>query len=189
MTLRIATCRPLPEPDVDENLLLEENIDGMDVFCAVTNAEEANILSALLAKRLGAAKVMALINRPAYAEMMENDKIDVAISPQTVTIGSLLEKVRRGDVVRVHSLRRGNAEAIEAIVHGDPRTSRVVGRTVEQVALPPGASIAAVVRGDEVIMAHHDTCLEEGDHVILFLTDRRQVEAVEKLFQAQPTYL
>lgn len=173
----------------DEELLLEENIDSTDVFCAVTNAEEANILSALLAKRLGAAKVMALINRPAYAELMENDKIDVAISPQTVTIGSLLEKVRRGDVVRVHSLRRGNAEAIEAIVHGDPRTSRVVGRTVEQVQLPPGTSIAAVVRGDDVIMAHHDTSLEEGDHVILFLTDRRQVDAVEKLFHAQPSFL
>lgn len=173
----------------DEELLLEENIDSTDVFCAVTNAEEANILSALLAKRLGAAKVMALINRPAYAELMEHDKIDVAISPQTVTIGSLLEKVRRGDVVRVHSLRRGNAEAIEAIVHGDPRTSRVVGRTVEQVHLPPGTSIAAVVRGDDVIMAHHDTSLEEGDHVILFLTDRRQVDAVEKLFHAQPSFL
>ncbi|MFM7066580.1 MAG: Trk system potassium transporter TrkA, partial [Gammaproteobacteria bacterium] len=157
----------------DEELLLEENIDDMDVFCAVTNAEEANILSALLAKRLGAAKVMALINRPVYAEMMENDRIDIAISPQTITIGSLLEKVRRGDVVRVHSLRRGNAEAIEAIAHGDPRTSRVVGRTVEQVPLPPGASIGAVVRGDDVIMAHHDTLLEDGDHVILFLTDRR----------------
>jgi trk system potassium uptake protein TrkA len=173
----------------DEELLLEENIDDMDVFCAVTNAEEANILSALLAKRLGAAKVMALINRPVYAEMMENDRIDIAISPQTITIGSLLEKVRRGDVVRVHSLRRGNAEAIEAIVHGDPRTSRVVGRTIEQVPLPPGASIGAVVRGDEVIMAHHDTLLEEGDHVILFLTDRRHVDAVERLFQTQSPLL
>jgi len=173
----------------DEELLLEENIDDMDVFCAVTNAEEANILSALLAKRLGAAKVMALINRPVYAEMMENDRIDIAISPQTITIGSLLEKVRRGDVVRVHSLRRGNAEAIEAIAHGDSRTSRVVGRTVEQVPLPPGASIGAVVRGDDVIMAHHDTLLEDGDHVILFLTDRRHIDAVEKLFQTQSPML
>lgn len=173
----------------DEDLLLEENIDDADVFCALTNAEEANILSSLLARKLGAAKVMALINRPAYAEMMESDRIDVAISPQTITIGSLLAYVRRGDVVKVHSLRRGAAEAIEAIVHGDPRTSRVVGRTVEEVALPTGASIGAVVRGDEVIMAHHDTRLEEGDHVILFLTDRRHVEAVEKLFHAQPSLL
>ena len=173
----------------DEELLIEENIDSMDVFCAVTNTEEANILSSLLAKKLGAAKVMALINRQAYADMMENDRIDVAISPQTITIGSLLEKVRRGDVVRVHSLRRGTAEAIEAIVHGDPRISQVVGRTIEQVPLPPGASIGAVVRGEEVLMAHHDICLEEGDHVILFITDSRHVEAVEKLFQAPPSFL
>ena len=76
----------------------------------------------MLAKRLGARKVMALINRPTYAELMESGSIDIAISPQTVTIGSLLAHVRKGDVVRVHSLRRGAAEAIEAIVHGDAGT-------------------------------------------------------------------
>jgi trk system potassium uptake protein TrkA len=167
----------------DEELLLEENIDSADVFAAVTNAEEANILSAMLAKRLGANKVMALINRPSYAELMERGSIDIAISPQTITIGSLLAHVRRGDVVKVHSLRRGAAEAIEAIAHGDTRTSKVVGRHVGQIKLPEGATIGAVVRGDDVIMAHHDTTIAEGDHVVLFLTDRRHVEAVEKLFQ------
>src|SRR5678816_181013 len=96
----------------DEELLLEENIDSADFFISVTNAEEANILSAMLAKRLGCHKVVALINRPAYAELMESTSIDVALSPQQVTIGSLLAHVRRGDVVRVHSLRRGAAEAV-----------------------------------------------------------------------------
>ncbi len=164
----------------DEELLIEENIDSADVFCAVTNAEEANILSAMLAKRLGAHRVMALINRPAYAELMQSGPIDVAISPQSVTIGSLLAHVRRGDVVRVHSLRRGAAEAIEAIAHG---TRKVVGRRVEEVKLPKGATIGAIVRGQDVIMAHHDTLIEADDHVIVFLTDRRHVEAVERLFQ------
>lgn len=168
----------------DEELLLEENIDDADVFVSLTNTEEANILSAMLAKRLGAHRVMALINRPAYAELMEGGTIDVAISPQTITIGALLEHVRRGDVVRVHSLRRGAAEAIEAIVHGDSRSSPVVGRTIEQISLPPGTTIGAIVRGDDVIMAHHDTVIAADDHVILFLTDRRHVEAVGKLFQA-----
>jgi trk system potassium uptake protein TrkA len=168
----------------DEELLLEENIDDADVFVSLTNAEEANILSAMLAKRLGAHRVMALINRPSYAELMEGGTIDVAISPQTITIGALLEHVRRGDVVRVHSLRRGAAEAIEAIVHGDSRSSPVVGRTIENIALPPGTTIGAIVRGDDVIMAHHDTVIQADDHVILFLTDRRHVEAVGKLFQA-----
>ncbi len=166
----------------DEELLIEENIDSTDVFAAVSNSEEANILSAMLAKRLGATKVMALINRPAYTELVESSSIDIAISPQTITIGSLLAHVRRGDVVRVHALKRGAAEALEAVAHGDERSSRVVGKTVAQIPLPEGASIGAIVRGDEVIMAHHDTLVLADDHVILFLADRRHLEAVERLF-------
>jgi trk system potassium uptake protein TrkA len=166
----------------DEELLLEENIDSADVFVAVTNAEEANILSAMLAKRLGAKKVMALINRPAYAELMESGNLDVAISPQMITIGSVLAHVRRGDVVQVHSLRRGTAEAIEAVAHGIQGEGRVIGRRIMDIPLPDGATIAAIVRGDEVLMAHHDTMVQRDDHVILFLTDRRQIDAVERLF-------
>jgi trk system potassium uptake protein TrkA len=167
----------------DEELLIEENIDSVDIFAALTNSEEANVLSALLAKRLGARRVMALVNRPAYGELMENRGIDIVISPQTITIGSLLAHVRRGDVVRVHSLRRGAAEAIEAVVHGTRERSRVIGRQVGEVSLPEGASIVAIVRGEQVIMAHHDTSIEAEDHVIVFLTDRRHVEAVQRLFQ------
>lgn len=166
----------------DEELLLEENIDSADVFVAVTNAEEANILSAMLAKRLGCHKVMALINRPAYAELMESGTIDVALSPQQVTIGSLLAHVRRGDVVRVHSLRRGAAEAIEAIAHGVQGESRVIGRKIEDIPLPEGATIAAIARGEQVLIAHHDTMILRDDHVIMFLTDRRHIEVVERLF-------
>lgn len=167
----------------DEELLLEENIDTADVFVAVTDAEEANILSSMLAKRLGAHKVMALINKPAYAELVEAGTIDVAISPKQITLGTLLAHVRRGDVVKVHSLRRGAAEAIEAVAHGSARESRVVGRRVDEVRLPRGAAINAVVRGDEVLMAHHDTVIEEDDHVILFVSDRRQIDEVERLFE------
>jgi trk system potassium uptake protein len=166
----------------DEELLVEENIDSTDVFVAITNSEEANILSAMLAKRLGAHKVMALINKPSYAELIESGSIDVAISPQTITIGSLLAYVRRGHIVKVHSLRRGSAEALEVIVHGSSSSSRVVGRRVEDIPLPEGASIGAVVRADEVIMAHHDTVVSGDDHLILYLSDRRHVEAVERLF-------
>ena len=169
----------------DEELLLEENIDSADAFVAVTNAEEANILSAMLAKRLGCHKVMALINKPSYAELMESDRIDIAISPQTITIGSLLAHVRRGDVVRVHSLRRGIAEAIEVVVHGTAERSRVIGRRIEEVELPQGASVVAIARGEAVIMAHHDTLIENEDHLIVFLPDRRHVEAVERLFQGE----
>lgn len=167
----------------DEELLLEENIDNVDVFAALTNTEEANILSAMLAKRLGAHKVMSLINRPSYAELVESGSIDIAISPQQITIGSLLAHVRRGDVVKVHALRRGSAEAIEAVAHGAPEDSQVVGRKIEDIPLPRGTNIIAIVRGDEVIIAHHDTMIESDDHVILFMTDRRKIDKLEKLFQ------
>ncbi len=173
----------------DEELMLEENIDNVDVFCALTNAEEANILSAMLAKRLGAHKVMALINRPSYAELVESGTIDIAISPQQVTIGSLLAHVRRGDVVKVHSLRRGAAEAIEAVAHGSKDESEVVGRKIEDIALPRGTTIVALVRGEQVIIAHHDTVVETDDHVILFMTDRRKIESLEKLFQVGVSFV
>ncbi len=167
----------------DEGLLLEENIDSADVFVSVTNSEESNILSAMLAKRLGAHKVMALINKPAYEELVSAGTIDIAIPPQQITLGTLLAHVRRGDVVKVHALRRGAAEAIEAVAHGDGRESRVVGRAIEDIQLPRGATISAVVRGDDVLMAHHDTVIEEDDHVILFMSDRRQIDEVECLFE------
>jgi len=173
----------------DEELLLEENIDNVDVFCALTNSEEANILSSMLAKRLGAHKVMALINRPSYVDLVEAGSIDIAISPQQVTIGSLLAHVRRGDVVKVHSLRRGAAEAIEAVAHGTADESKVVGRAIEDIELPRGAAIVALVRGEQVIIAHHDTVIETDDHVILFLTDRRKIETLEKLFQVGVSFV
>jgi trk system potassium uptake protein TrkA len=172
----------------DEELLIEENVENTDVFCAVTNDDEANILSAMLAKRLGARKVMALINRTAYVDLVQSGPIDVAISPQQATIGSLLKHIRRGDVVEVHSLRRGAAEAIEAIAHGDKTSSKVVGNAIENIALPRGASIGAVVRGEDVLIAHHDTRIESEDHVILFLQDKRRVPEVEQLFQVGVTF-
>lgn len=173
----------------DEELLLEENVDNVDVFCGLTNSEEANILSSMLAKRLGAHKVMALINRASYVDLVEAGSIDIAISPQQVTIGSLLAHVRRGDVVKVHSLRRGAAEAIEAIAHGSEEDSQVVGRRIEDIELPSGSAIVALVRDDKVVIAHHDTVIETDDHVILFMTDRRKIERIEQLFQVGVSFV
>lgn len=173
----------------DEELLLEENIENTDIYCALTNDEEANILSSMLAKRLGAGKVMSLINRAAYVDLVHSDVIDIALSPQHATIGSLLTHVRRGDVVAVHSLRRGAAEAIEAVAHGDASSSKVVGRRLEEISLPPGTTIGAIVRGEQVIIAHHDTRIESGDHVILFLVDKGRIPEVERLFQVGVIFL
>ena len=172
----------------DRDLLLEENIADADIFLALTNDDEANIMSSLLAKRLGAKKVMTIINNPAYVDLIQGGDIDIAISPQLATIGTLLAHVRRGDIVSVHSLRRGAAEAIEAIAHGDRSTSKVVGRRVGDISLPKGASIGALVREDEIILPDADTVIETDDHVIVFVPSRKQMPRVEKLFQVSASF-
>ena len=173
----------------DEALLLEESIEDIDIFCALTNDDEANILSAMLAKRLGARKVMSLVNRTGYIDLVESANIDHAISPQQITIGALLAHVRSGDVVSVHSLRKGAAEVLEVIAHGDPKNSRVVGKTRDDLKLPPGATVGAIVRDDEVIMPHKDMVIKDNDHVILFLADKRYIPAVEKMFQVSLSHI
>lgn len=173
----------------DADLLTGEGIEKADIFCAVTNDDEANILSSLLAKRLGARKVITLINRASYVDIAQETAIDIAVSPAQVTIGALLAHVRRGDVVAVHSLRKGAAEAIEIVAHGDDQTSHVVGRELRELPLPKGATIGGIVRGDELIIPHHDTIVEPDDHVILFLADKQHVVEVERLFQVAITFL
>ncbi|MDP1862731.1 MAG: Trk system potassium transporter TrkA [Thiobacillus sp.] len=167
----------------DEELLEQENVAAMDVFCALTNDDEDNIMSALLAKRMGAHRVIALINRSAYVDLVQGGEIDIAISPAQATVGPLLSKIRRGDMVAVHSLRRGAAEVLEVAVHGDAKTSRVVGRRLDEIDLPDGAAVAAVIRNGDVIIAHHDTLIEAEDHLILFALNKHIIPKVEKLFQ------
>ncbi len=177
---------------VDEDLLEEENVADMDLFLALTSDDEDNIMSSMLAKRLGARRVVALINRRAYADMMQGSTIDIAVSPAQTVIGELLAHVRRGDVVAVHSLRRGAAEALEGIARGDVKTSRLVGKRVEEVKLPKGARIGAIVRGEgrdaQVLMPHHDTLIESNDHIVIFIPNKRLVREVEKLFQVGATF-
>lgn len=185
----------------DEDVLEQANIAEADLFLALTNDDEDNILAASLAKRLGSRRVLALINRRVYADMVQGGPIDIALSPAEVSAGAFLAHVRQGDVVQVHRLRRGAAEALELVVHGDARTSKVVGRRIADLDLPEGVSVAALVRNMEipevlvetedevetrfgqVIMAHHDTVVQAGDHVILFCTRKEQVPKVVRLFQ------
>ncbi|MFZ9639835.1 MAG: Trk system potassium transporter TrkA [Hylemonella sp.] len=176
----------------DEDLLLEENVGDMDLFIALTSDDEDNIMSSMLAKRLGARRVMALINRRAYADMLQGSTIDIAFSPAQTVIGELLADIRRGDVVAVHSLRRGAAEALEGIARGDAKTSRLVGRRAGEILLPEGARIGAIVRGEgrdsQVMMPHHDTVIQSNDHIIIFIPDKRSVRQVDKLFQVGATF-
>jgi trk system potassium uptake protein TrkA len=171
----------------DEDLLNEEGVAECDLFASLTNDDENNIMSALLAKRMGARRTIALINRKSYGELMQGGQIDIAISPSHATLSNLLKHVRRGDVVAAHSLRRGAAEALEIIAHGDMKSSKVVGRRIEQIELPKGATIGAVIRGEgadaRVLMAHHDTVIEAEDHLIVFVANKRMIPRVEKVFQ------
>ena len=183
----------------DEDLLEAENVRDTDLFLALTSDDEDNIMSCLLAKRMGAKRVLALINRRAYADLVQGQgtQIDIAISPSQAVIGELLAHVRRGDVVAVYSLRRGDAEALEAVARGDRRSSKVVGRRIDELALPPGAQIGAIVRDakqgegrvrKDVIIPHHDTVIETDDHVVVFVPKKRMVSQVEKLFQVGATF-
>jgi trk system potassium uptake protein TrkA len=170
----------------DEDLLQQEGVHETDLFIALTNDDENNIMSSLLAKRMGARRVIALINRKSYGDLMQGGQIDIAISPSYATLSALLKFVRRGDVVAAHSLRRGAAEALEIIAHGDARTSRIIGKSIDQVELPRGVTIGAVVRGagerTQVLMAHHDTVIEPEDHLIVFVENKRLIQRVERLF-------
>lgn len=156
----------------DQELLAEEHIEQTDVFIALTNDDEANIMSAMLAKKMGAKKVMVLIQRSAYVDLVQGGVIDIAISPQQATISALLGHVRKADIINVSSLRKGVAEAIEAIAHGDENTSKVVGRKISEIKLPPGTIIGAIVRDDEVIVANSYHIIEQDDHIIMFITDK-----------------
>ncbi len=173
----------------DPDLLIEENVEDTDAFCAVTNDDEVNVMASLLAKRLGARRVLTLIAKPAYVDLVHGGEIDIAISPQMSTTSSILSHVRRADVARVHSLRRGAAEALEAVVHGDERSSRVVGRRIDELTLPRGVTIGAIARGEGVIVVRDDTKVCSGDHVILFLVDKSRLRAVERLFQVGLNFL
>lgn len=183
LAARLGAALVLNGDTTDEELLEDENIAEMDLFVAVTNDDENNIMSSLLAKRMGARRVVSLINRRSYVDLLQAGQIDIAISPAQATIGTLLAHVRRGDVVAVHSLRRGAAEALEAVVHGDRESCRLTDRRVDELELPPGTTIGAVVRGNEVIMAHHDTVIRAEDHVIVFVTDKKNLPRVERMFQ------
>lgn len=191
----------------DEDLLEDEDIEHVDLFLSLTSDDEDNIMASLLAKRLGATRVLALINRRSYAELMHGTQIDIALSPAQTMLGELLAYVRQGDVQAVHSLRRGVAEALEIVARGDRRTSRVVGRRICDIPLPKGAQFGLVMRGlpaigegtpptgaappptpARVLIARGDTVIESDDHVVIFVPRRAQVRDVEKLFRVGVTF-
>ncbi|GAA4343596.1 Trk system potassium transporter TrkA [Variovorax defluvii] len=190
----------------DEDLLEDEGIENIDLFLSLTSDDEDNIMASLLAKRMGARRVLALINRRSYADLMHGTQIDIALSPAQTMLGELLAYVRQGDVQAVHSLRRGVAEALEIVARGDRKTSRVVGRRISELQLPKGAQVGLIMRGlpetgedgdaagdapatpPQVIIARGDTVIESNDHVVVFVPRKRQLREVEKLFRVSATF-
>lgn len=143
-------------------------------------------MAGLLAKNLGAKRVISIINRSRYVDLLTGNQIDIVVSPHQITIGSVLSHARRGDIAAVYPLRRGTAESIEVIVHGDKHTSSLVGRRVDEIKWPTGCHIAAIVRAEEVIMGRdHSQILQDGDHIIFFVARRRVLRELEKLIQVK----
>ena len=166
----------------DESLLENEGIKDVDFFCSVTNDDQMNILSSKLAKDLGAKKSIAIINKPSYRKLVSKE-IDVVVSPEDVTIGSLLASVRASDVVKVHSLGFGEAELFEVIIHGDKNTSKVVSKKISDLELPQGCRVGAIYRNESVILAQGDIEICSEDRLIIFLLNKRDFPKLAKLFQ------
>lgn len=167
----------------DQSLLQEEMVEEVDLFCAITNNDGVNLISAGLAKKLGAKKAICLINNTSYLQLVDGTDIDLAIQPKLETLGSILRHVRKGDVVGVSSVCGGSAEAIEAIAHRSVDAKSVVGQRVDQINLPDGVILGALIRDKEVIPVHHDTVFAEGDHVVMFALDKKLIKAIEGYFQ------
>ncbi|MEN9757419.1 MAG: hypothetical protein RL755_1606 [Pseudomonadota bacterium] len=167
----------------DEKLLLDESIEDTDLFCAITDNDGVNIISASLAKSLGARKTICLLNHASYTKLVHGTSIDAVILPNQETLGSILKHVRSGDVAQVISLCGGTAEAIEAIAHHNGQEDSVVGKQVDSVKFPPGIVMGALIRNNEVIAVHHDTIFKEDDHVIMFAMNKKLIPHIEKSFQ------
>lgn len=155
----------------DKDLLIEENIDEIDLFIAVTNADEANIISGMLAKKLGVRRVIALVNNQSYVETIQLNGIDVAISADSITTNNLLHYTRQGDTVKAVTLRRGAAEAMEIVAHGSENTSSIIGKSIAEIPWPKNITVGAIIREDKVIIAHREVEIEAEDHIIIFVTD------------------
>ena len=166
----------------DESLLDNEGIKEVDYFCSVTNDDQMNILSAKLAKDLGAKKSIAIINKLSYRKLVSKE-IDVVVSPEDVTIGSILASVGTSDVVKVHSLGFGEAELLEIIIHGDNKTSKVVGKKVSELELPSGCRIGAIYREGKVILLNEDVSIQSNDRLIIYLLHKKDFSKLAKLLQ------
>ena len=167
----------------DESLLKSENISNIDIFCALTDDDETNVMSSLLAKKMGAKKTMIILNNPSYLGLVPGF-IDIYIAPYRLTVSSVLQDLRDSDVAQDVILKVNlGAEAIEGIVHANEFTSPLFGKPIKDIPLPEGSVIAAIIRHGELIMPSSSVDLTLYDHLVIFLSDKNKINQVEVLFK------
>jgi trk system potassium uptake protein TrkA len=167
----------------DEDLLKSESIENIDIFCALTDDDETNLMSSLLAKKMGAKRTMIILNNPSYLGLVPGF-IDIYIAPYRLTVSSVLQDLRDSDVAQDVLLKMDTgAEAIEGIVHANEYTSNLFGKSLKEIPLPEGSSIGAVIRHGELLMPDSDVDLCINDHLIIFLANKDMMSEVEVLFR------
>jgi len=165
----------------NEDVLLEENIEHMDIFCALTNDDEANILSAMLAKKLGTKNVISIINKISYSDLVEKQEIDITISPEDLTMGALLTHIRKGGVLKAHSIMHGSHELLEIEVK-DKNDSKILDKNTEQINLPENTIICCIIRNDSFLFDTSNMLFEKNDRLIC-LVNKKDVKQIEDLFE------
>jgi len=165
----------------NEDLLLEENIEHMDVFCALTNDDEANILSAMLAKKLGSKTVISIINKLSYSDLVEKQEIDITISPEDLTMGALLTHIRKGSILKAHSLMHGFLELIELEVR-DKDNSKILGKNIKQINLSENTIVCCIIRDNDFIFDISNILLEQNDRLVC-LVNKKDIKQIEDLFE------
>jgi trk system potassium uptake protein TrkA len=167
----------------EEATLMEENIEGVSAFLALTSHDEDNLIASLLARKLGAKKVVALINRLNYLPMAQRLGINTTVSPRLAAVDRILQFVRKGRVISVTTFREEEAEAIELIAAAG---SKYVGKNLKEVRFPRGAIVGAIARPNgEVIVPRGQVTIEAGDRVIFF-TLENTVPLLESAFLHEP---
>ncbi len=166
---------------LDRDLLKEAGIDQTETAIAITNDDESNILGSLLAKQYGCQRVITLVNNSAYSKLVGTLGIDTIVSPRSSIVGTIMQHVRRGRIKGLHNLREGIAEVIEAEISD---ISKIVNTSLAELDLPEGVTVAAVVRGEDVIMPQNDFVVREGDHIIV-VASHEEAQNVDNLFSVK----
>ncbi len=167
----------------DEELLKSENIENIDIFCSLTNDDETNIMSAFLAKKLGAKKTIIIVNNYTYINILPKNFVDIALSPQRLTVSMVLQHLAKGDVPQEVMLKmQSGAEAIEGIIHKNKFTKKFFDRPIAEIPLPKNCVIAAVIRQDEIFMHSKNLLLKPNDKIIVFILGKTEKENIDNLF-------